>query len=90
MQGYKPSEDERMNFEEPWVMPDYFATLRQPLLAGREFTPSDAKAQPKVAIVNLSFAKHFYGSAQNALGHSLAEGRGNDQNSTPPSLALSA
>jgi predicted permease len=78
VQGYKPSEDESMNFEEPWVMPDYFATLRQPLLAGREFTASDAQGQPKVAIVNLSFAKRFYGSAQNTLGHSLAEGGGNE------------
>ena len=78
VQGYKPSEDETMNFEEPWVMADYFATLRQPLLAGREFTSGDAQGQPKVAIVNLSFAKHYYGSAQAALGHSLAEGRGNE------------
>ena len=78
VQGYKPSEDESMTLEEPWVTPDYFATLRQPLLAGREFTASDAQGQPKVAIVNLSFAKRFYGSAQNALGHSLAEGRGNE------------
>ena len=76
VQGYKPTEDESMNFEEPWIMPDYFATLRQPLLAGREFTAADAKGQPNVAIVNLSFAKRFYGSAQAALGHSLAEGRG--------------
>jgi ABC-type lipoprotein release transport system permease subunit len=29
-----------------------------------------------VAIVNLSFAKRFYGSAQNALGRAIAEGRG--------------
>ena len=78
IQGYKPSEDEILNFEEPWVMPDYFRTLRQPLLAGREFTLADAAGQPKVAIVNLSFAKRFYGSAQAALGHSLAEGRGKD------------
>jgi predicted permease len=78
VQGYKPTEDESMNFEEPWVTPGYFATLRQPLLAGREFTPADAQGQPKVAIVNLSFAKRFYGSSQNALGHSLAEGRGDD------------
>jgi predicted permease len=78
VQGYKPSEDEAMDFEEPWIMPDYFRTLRQPLLAGREFTASDAIGQPKVAIVNLFFAKRFYGSAQNALGHSLAEGRGSD------------
>lgn len=78
VQGYKPSEDETMNFEEPWVTPGYFATLQQPLLAGREFAPSDAQGQPKVAIVNLTFAKHFYGSGQAALGHSIGEGRGND------------
>jgi predicted permease len=78
VQGYKPSEDESMNFEEPSVTAGYFATLRQPLLAGREFTASDTQGQPKVAIVNLSFARRFYGSAQNALGHSLAEGGGNE------------
>ena len=76
VQGYKPTEDENMTFEQPWVMPGYFATLRQPLLAGREFTPSDAQGQLKVAIVNLAFVKRFYGSAQSALGHSLAEGGG--------------
>ncbi|MFY9856323.1 MAG: FtsX-like permease family protein, partial [Terracidiphilus sp.] len=78
VQGYKAAEDERLHFEEPWVLPDYFATLRQPVLAGREFTPADAKGQPKVAIVNLAFAKRFYGSAQNALGRVLGEGRGDD------------
>ena len=57
VQGHKPTEDESMNFEEPWITPGYFATLRQPLLAGREFTAADAQGQPKVAIVNLSFAK---------------------------------
>jgi predicted permease len=76
VQGYKPTEDENMTFEQPWVMPGYFATLRQPLLAGREFTPSDAQGQVKVAVVNLAFVKRFYGSAQSALGHSLAEGGG--------------
>jgi predicted permease len=75
IQGYKASEDEVLHFEEPWIAPDYFATLHQPLLAGREFTSADAKVAPKVAIVNLSLAKRFYGSAQNALGHALAEGR---------------
>jgi predicted permease len=76
VQGYKPTEDENMNLEEPWITPGYFATLKQPLLAGREFTSSDAQGQPRVAIVNLTFAKRFYGSAQNALGHAVAEGGG--------------
>ena len=78
IQGYKVSEDERLHFEEPWITPDYFASLRQPLLAGREFTPADAKGQPKVAIINLATAKRFYGSPQNALGRAISEGRGAD------------
>jgi predicted permease len=78
VQGYKPAEDEILHFEDSWITPDYFATLHQPLLAGREFASGDAKGQPKVAIVNLAMAKRFYGSAQNALGRALAAGRGDD------------
>ncbi len=73
VQGYKPSEDERMDFEEPWITADYFATLHQPLLVGREFTAADAKGASKVAIINLAMAKKFFGSPQNALGHMLGE-----------------
>ncbi|MFZ0745484.1 MAG: ABC transporter permease [Terracidiphilus sp.] len=78
LQGYKPSENERMQFEDDRITAGYFATLRQPLLAGREFTPSDTNGQPLVAVVNLSAAKRYYGSAQNALGRAIAEGRKDD------------
>jgi predicted permease len=78
LQGYKPAEDELLHFEEPHITSGYFAALHQPLLAGREFTGSDIKGQPLVAVVNLSLAKRYYGSAENALGHTLGEGRGDD------------
>jgi predicted permease len=78
VQGYKAGEDERMNFEHPRITPGYFATLRQPLLVGREFTAADVTGQPSVAVVNLAFAKRFFGSAQNAIGRAIAEGSGND------------
>lgn len=78
VQGYKPSEDEDMHFEEPFVTPGYFAALHQPLLAGREFTVADTKGQPTVAIVNLALAKRFFGSPQNAIGRQIAKGAGND------------
>jgi putative ABC transport system permease protein len=78
IQGYKASEEENMNFEQARITPGYFATLRQPLLAGREFTPADAKGQPSVAVVNMAFAKRFFGTAQNAIGRQIAEGGGND------------
>jgi putative ABC transport system permease protein len=77
VQGYKPTEEENMNFEQPRITSGYFATLRQPLLVGRDFTAADTQGQPNVAIVNLAFAKRFYGSPQNAVGRLIAEGGGN-------------
>ncbi len=78
IQGYKAAEEENMNFEEPRITPGYFATLRQPLLAGREFTVADGKGQPSVAVVNATFAKKFFGSPQNAIGRQIAWGGGKD------------
>jgi predicted permease len=74
VQDHKRGEDENMDFESPWVTPDYFAALKQSLLASREFTSSDGQGAPQVAVVNLEFAKRFYGSAQNALGHMIGGG----------------
>ena len=45
------------------VSSDYFATLRTPLLAGRDFTARDTSASTPVAIVNQSMAKRFFGGA---------------------------
>jgi predicted permease len=78
IQGYKPGEDENMTFEQPRITPGYFATLHQAILAGREFTAADANGQPKVAIVNVAFAKRFYGNPQNAIGKLISEGGGKD------------
>ena len=41
------------------ISPDYFRTLRIPLLAGRAFRPSDAGPNINVAIVNEEFARRF-------------------------------
>jgi predicted permease len=49
------------------IAPDYFATLRTPLLAGREFSDRDTDTSPRVAIVNESFARYFFGEGS-ALG----------------------
>jgi predicted permease len=71
--GVKMNEDDQ-DFEEPWVTPTYFATLKTPLLAGRVFTDQDVLGKAKVAVVNLSVAKRYFGSPQNAIGHSLSFG----------------
>jgi predicted permease len=77
IQGYSAREDEDMDVEEPTITPGYFATLKVPLLAGREFTENDDAAHPKVVVVNEALAKRFFGSPQQALGHMLASGGGN-------------
>lgn len=77
VQGHAPSDGENMVFETPWITPEYFATLHQPILAGREFTSQDTLGGPKVAVVNFTFARRFYGSPQNALGRLVANGAGN-------------
>jgi predicted permease len=76
--GYKAAEDEKMNFEQPRITPGYFAALQQPILTGREFTDADAKGQPQVAVVNLAFAKRFFGTPQNAIGRAISEGAGDN------------
>ncbi|WP_263357214.1 ABC transporter permease [Acidicapsa ligni] len=76
VQGHVAPEEEDMNFEAPWITTSYFATLRQPILAGHEFTAADTKGSPHVAIVNLTFANRFFGSPQNALGRLIADGGG--------------
>jgi predicted permease len=76
VEGYHPAEEESMRMEQPWITPGYFATLKQPLLVGREFTSADVQGAPQTAIVNLAFAKRFYGSAQNAIGRMIAGGGG--------------
>lgn len=56
-----------------YVTPDYFTTLRIPLLAGRGFTSSDGPNTQTVAIVNHAFAEKFYHGA-NPVGRTLNKG----------------
>jgi len=74
--GYAEKSQEDMNVEQPQVSADYFSTLQEPLLAGRAFTEQDSAGSQKVAVVNESFAGHFFGDPRQALGHYLGEGGG--------------
>jgi len=50
-----------------FITPDYFKTLRIPLLKGRDFTDRDDLQTPLVAIVNETFAKRGF-SGGDAIG----------------------
>lgn len=70
--GYTPKPDENFDVELPWVSNGYLQTLGVPLLVGRYFNASDTATSQKVAIVNASFARHFFGSPRATLGHHVS------------------
>jgi putative ABC transport system permease protein len=56
------------------VGPGFFGKAGIPLLAGREICDTDTAGAPKVAVVNESFVKQFFGG-RNPIGHRLGFGR---------------
>ena len=55
------------------VTPDYFRTIRIPLLAGRYFTEQDTAAAPNVMIIDELLAQHYFAEETprppNIIGH---------------------
>jgi predicted permease len=76
VEGYQPREGEDMNPNENSVSPDYFATLHMPILAGRDFNERDNLTSGKVAIVNQTMARYFFGN-KNPLGKKIGTDRDN-------------
>ncbi len=56
------------------ISPQWFATMRVPLLGGRAFTPADDAHAPPVVIVNETFARQFW-PAENPVGKHVLIGR---------------
>ncbi len=50
------------------ISPEYFHAAGTSLLAGRGFTWQDDSNSPRVAVVNVLFARRIFGSVSNALG----------------------
>jgi predicted permease len=65
--GYLRTPGEDPTCEFAIISPRYFAAMRIPLLAGRDFTDQDDAVAPDVAIVNQAFAQKFW-PGQNPLG----------------------
>jgi predicted permease len=73
VEGYQPSPGELRYIVENWVAPKYFETYGTPLLAGRDFRFED-EGSPRVAIVNRSMARHYFGDASPIGKHVLFDG----------------
>lgn len=73
--GYQAQEGERMSFEWEHVTPAYFAALQLPLVSGRVFSDADTPASARVVVINESFVRKFFGSADQALGKTFSVGK---------------
>ena len=71
--GYERKEGEDTNLSANWVGPRYFATMAIPVLQGREFDERDVVGAPKVALVNETAARYFFGS-ESPLGRRFGIG----------------
>jgi predicted permease len=68
VEGFTPRSDESMLVSTNVVAPDYFATLRIDLVAGRDFTDSDSRDADAVIIVNETMARRFWVTPERAVG----------------------
>lgn len=68
VEGYTPQTGESMKLYRAAIGPDYFRTMRTPLVEGREFTIADDSAGPRVMIVNESFVRQYL-AGRAPLGH---------------------
>jgi len=58
----------------------YFETARMPMLLGREFGPQDTATSPKVAVINATVARDFFGKG-NPIGRRFGFGGGDTKHS---------
>jgi predicted permease len=74
IEGYTPRSDEDMIFLYNVVSPDYFRTLKVPLLAGREFARTDDQDHTPVVVINEMLARRMWQTPDNAIGKRLRSG----------------
>jgi predicted permease len=74
VESYHAKEGEDMNPNVNSIGPGYFATIGQPLVGGREFSVKDVAGAPRVAIINETFARYFFGG-ENPIGRHVGWGR---------------
>ncbi len=77
VEGYESQEEENMNIGQNWIGPGFFSTLGIPLVKGREFASSDTTDSQKVAVINESMVRRFFGNRE-PIGAKFAFGGGKD------------
>ncbi len=76
MEGFTVPADEDFDVEVPSVNATFFHAMQEPVMAGRSFSEDDDATHPLVAVVNESFAKHYFTNPAAAVGRRAASGGG--------------
>lgn len=56
-----------------WVAGDYFATMGNPILAGRAITWDDIRHRAPVAVITENFAREYWSEPSQALGNRISD-----------------
>ena len=72
--GYVPQAQEEVVVIYNIVGPRYFETMRIPMIAGREFAPTDVRESARVLIVNDTMARRYWGDRE-AVGGRVRIGK---------------
>ncbi|HKR61147.1 MAG TPA: ABC transporter permease, partial [Pyrinomonadaceae bacterium] len=73
VEGFQPQAGQDMSVKAKKVEPKFFETMGISVLAGRDFVTQDAADAPKVAIINETFARTFWGN-ENPIGKRIGVG----------------
>jgi predicted permease len=68
--SYVPRPGEPVNADDNAVSPDYFKTMRIPVLEGRDFSDFDTESSGHVAIINQAMAERFW-PGSNPIGRTF-------------------
>jgi predicted permease len=71
--GYTPDPRENMSIDENYVDPGYFETVGMRLVDGRDFDARDTERAPRVAVINETMARHYFG-ARSPIGRHYGYG----------------
>ena len=71
--GFQPAKGREAWAFLSWVGPEYFRTMRIPVLRGREFSTADRADRPETLVVNQTFAERYW-PRQDPIGKGIGIG----------------